>query len=121
MERSKLIVCIFLILVLLGIISPVSAVTLSFVDNAYMKGNDYLITDNTGTTVANFTGSSSAVLNEGKSYSVLFSPKGLFDLSKEQPTDFGSLTTVVLFVKQYFAGLVIIFGTLAVVILSRHS
>jgi len=122
MENIKTIVSIFLILILIQlVICPVSAVTISFLDNAYMQGNDYVITDNTGSTVANFTGSSSVVLNQGKSYSVQFSPKGLFDISKERPTDFGSLSLLVTFVKTYFAGLIIVFGTLSVVILSRHA
>ena len=123
MERNKTIVSIFLVLVLVELIvaCPVSAVTVSFLDNAYMNGNDYVITDNTGVTVANFSGSSSAVLDQGKSYSVVFSPRGLFDITKEQPTDFGSLSLLVNFVKTYFAGLVILFGTLSVVILSRHA
>lgn len=121
MERTKTIVCIFLILILVQlIIFPVSAVTLTFLDNAYLQGNDYTIKDNTGSLITNFTGSSSAVLNEGKSYSVLFSPKGLFDLSKEGPNNYSSLGILGAFLQKNVAGLIVIGLVLGIVVMRRH-
>jgi maltodextrin utilization protein YvdJ len=122
MERNKTIVSIFLVLLILvvTVITPISAVTLSFVDKAYMQGNDYVITDNTGSTVANFTGSSSAILNQGKSYSVLFKPNGLFSLAKEGPSDYSSLGKLGTFLLHNASGLIIIGLILGFIALRRH-
>lgn len=120
MERqTKLIVCIFIILLLLLVILPASAVTLEFVDKAYMKNNDYQVTDNTGATVTSFNGSATVTLVPGKSYSLLFSPTGLFDFSDEKVGSFTSLDTTIGFFKNNIAGLIALGGLIGFAILYR--
>jgi hypothetical protein len=121
MERKrKFIVCIFVIL-LLGslVLVPVSAVTVEFVDKAYMKNNDYQVTDNTGAAVTSFNGSATVTLTPGKSYSVLFSPTGLFDFSKEQGGSFTSLGTTLGFFGDNLAGLIVLSGLIAFAVMYR--
>ncbi len=125
MERTKKFnVCIFaLILVLVihsGMISA-SAVTVTFVDDAYMKANDYNITDQSGIPVANWTGSHTLTLNPGRSYLVKYNPNGLFDLSKESPNDYTSLETILEFLKQHLAGLIVVFMGILGILLWRNQ
>lgn len=108
---------LFLIVFLLTItIAPAGAVTLSFVDGAYLKANDYTITDQSGTTITNFTGSSTVTLTAGKSYSVDFKPNGLFDFSAEAPGEFTSLETTFDFFHQNLAGLIVLAGMLGLIV-----
>jgi hypothetical protein len=118
MEKHKAqLLTIFLIVFLLTItIAPAGAVTLSFVDGAYLKANDYTITDQSGTTIANFTGSSTITLISGKSYSVDFKPNGLFDFSKDRPGEFTSLGLTFDFFHQYLAGLIVLAGMIGLIV-----
>lgn len=109
MENKKSIVSVFIIIVLVQLVSPVSAVTVTVLDNAYLQGNGYTIIDNTGVTAANFTGSSTVSLNAGKSYTINIKPHGLFDIANESPTDYSGLSVFGGFLKQYIAGLIVIF------------
>jgi len=121
MERQhKSIICIFLIFILAAmVIEPAAAVTVSFVDDAYLKANDYTITDQAGTTIANWSGSSTVTLPEGRSYSVRYNPNGLFDLSKKSPGDFSSIGITMDFFKQYLAGLIVIGAIICMVVYWR--
>ena len=120
MERTnQIIVCIFIILLLLLLILPASAVTIEFVDTAYMKNNDYQITDNTGAAVTSFNGSATVTLVPGKSYSLLFKPTGLFDFSDEKAGSFTSLGTTIGFFGKNIAGLIALGGLIGFAILYR--
>ena len=123
MERqNNQIVCIFLILILAAmVIEPTAAVTVSFIDDAYLKANDYNITDQSGIPVANWTGSQTLSFNPGRSYLVNYKPNGLFDISKEQPYDYTSLGTTLFFLKQNIAGLLIIFMGIMILLLWRNK
>lgn len=121
MERQrKRIVSIFVILFLVClVITPVSSVTVEFVDKAYMNNNDYSITDNTGASVTSFNGSTTKTLVAGKSYSVLFKPAGLFDFSDEKDGSFTSLNTTFGFFGDNLAGLIVLGGLCAYAIMYR--
>jgi uncharacterized integral membrane protein len=123
MERqNNRFICIFLILILaVMVIEPTTAVTVSFVDEAYLKANDYNITDQSGTPVSNWTGSHTLTFNPGRSYLVNYKPNGLFDLSKEQSTDYTSIGTILIFLKQNLTGLIIIFMAVIGILLWRNT
>ena len=115
MERkNELTLRIFLVILLLTVITPVSAASFSFIDGAYLDQNDYTITDNYGTTVTNFTGDATVTLNGGKSYSINFQPRGLFDFSEQQPGNLTYPGSVIGFFKTNIAGVVCLLGILFV-------
>lgn len=113
MERqTKLTVCIFLIIFLIAAIAPASAASFSFVDSSYLGQNDYTITDNYGTTVANFTGDSTVTLNGGRSYTVNYHPRGLFDFSEQQPGNLTYPVSVIDFLSENLPGIICLAGCL---------
>ncbi len=115
MERQEnRIASIFLIFLLMSVIVPASAVSVSFVDSSYLEQNDYLITDNYETTVANFTGDSTVTLNGGRSYNIDFRPRGLFDLTEQQPEGLTVFDRVFPFLSQNLAALIVLFAVLFV-------
>jgi hypothetical protein len=119
MENRKLLYIFVILFLIITAIAPAAAVTLSFVDEAYLKANDYTITDQAGTTVVNFTGPSTVTLPAGKSYSVNFHPMGLFDFS-ETSGDFSSWGIILDFFRQNLAGLIVLVGIIGIIVTWRN-
>lgn len=113
MERSNtFIASIFLIFLLMTAVVPASAATFSFIDSSYLDHNDYLIKDNDGLTVANFTGDTTVTLNGGRSYTIDFRPRGLFDFSDQQPGKLTYPSDIITFFRSNLAGVVCLLGIL---------
>jgi hypothetical protein len=110
-QNRKTVLCIFTLLLLCV---SVSALDLDIVDKSYLQKNEFVITDQDGDVVANFTGDHSVSLPQGKSYFIDFKPAGLFDFGDNLPSDPFFLNTIAGFFlrDKMLAGLIALVGLL---------
>lgn len=114
-EKTKPVLCILILFLLCG---SVSALDLDIIDKSYLQKNEFVITDQDGIVVANFTGDNSLTLPQGKSYFIDFRPIGVFDFGENLPGDpffFGAIGNFIWREKQLagliaLAGLVLLIG-----------
>jgi hypothetical protein len=107
-KESVILTILLLFLILISLIAaPVSALTLSFVDSAYLKNNNYVVTDQNGDPITNFNGSHNLVLTPGKSYTVSYQPIGVLDLKKSPPGDWSFLSTALTSMQGHLTELIV--------------
>lgn len=119
--KHKILILAFGLLLL--IISTVSAATISIVDDSYLGQNQFTITDQNGIELTNFTGPGPEVtLPQGKSYSLGYEPRGLFDLADETASTWPSMAKTLAFADKNIAGILAVLGVVVCVgIYARYS
>lgn|GEM_PF-5016492 len=118
----KKVFCVLIGLLILAL--PASALVLSFDDSSYVGNNEIVITDHNREKIARFSEneSSEITLPQGKAYFVKYQPAGFFDFADETPNTWPSGAKTLDFIDHNLAA---IFALIAVIciafIFSRRS